>query len=136
MAARVHHHHAVAGTKQEFGLADDADAVVGHAVEEQYPGAVWIQGSDLPAAEQDAIRGAHVEFLAVGMREGERGVGFADEVGRQFAADGMKVRRRDQPARHRREERWQEQQDQRDAKQSSIHDRNGKAGSGAGITSS
>src|SRR6266571_3337979 len=102
-------------------MADDADAVVGHAMKEQHPGAIGIRGSDLPAAEEDAVRGTDIEVLAVGVRQGERGIGFANEIGRQFAADRMKVRRRDQPARDRRKERRQEQEDQRDADQSSMH---------------
>jgi hypothetical protein len=41
----VHHNDAVAGAEEEFGLADDADAVVGDAVEEEYPVAV---GTNFP----------------------------------------------------------------------------------------
>ena len=75
-----------------------------------------------------SIRGADGEVFAVAAGDGERGVGFADEIRREFAADGMKVGRRDEPARDSCEERRQEQQDQRDADQSSTH---GRVGSGA-----
>src|SRR5216683_4204901 len=85
----VHYDDAVACAQQKFRLADDADAVVGLAVEEEDPVPVWIFGADFPAVEQHSIRRADVEILAGRPTEGEGSIGFADEVGRKFAADGM-----------------------------------------------
>jgi hypothetical protein len=81
VGAGVHHDHAVAGAEQEFGLADDADAVVGDAVEEEGPVAVGMVGTDDPAAERYAVGSANVEVFAVAAAVSEGGVGFADQVG-------------------------------------------------------
>src|SRR5271169_3912638 len=89
VGAGVHHDDAVAGTEEEFGLADDADAVIGYAVEEEDPGAIGAAGADDPAVEQDAIGGADVEVFAMAAGVGEGGVGFADEVWGELAADGV-----------------------------------------------
>jgi hypothetical protein len=43
------------------------------------------------------------------MRDSEGGVGFADEVGSQFAANGMEESRGDEPAGDSREQRREEQ---------------------------
>jgi len=94
----VHHHHAIACAEEKFGLGDDADAVVGDAVEEEDPVAVGEVGADFPAVEHDAVGGADVEVCAVAAGVGEGGVGFADEVGSKFAADGVEEARSDQPA--------------------------------------
>jgi hypothetical protein len=121
VGAGVHHDHTVARAEQEFRLAYDAHAVVGHAVKEQHPRTVGIQGSDLPAAEKDTVRGTDVEILTLRVGDGKRSVGFPDEIRREFEADGMKEPRRDQPAPDRRQERREEQQDQGDADQSFTH---------------
>ena len=118
---RVHHHHSVPGAQQDFRLAGDADAVVRHAVKQQHPGAVGIPGRDLPAGEQHTVRRPHLERLAVRVGERERRIGFANQVGRKFAPDGMQIRGRHQPPRHRCQHRRQEQQNQHHAKDSSTH---------------
>jgi hypothetical protein len=117
----VHHDHTVARAEQEFRLADDADAVVGHAVEKQHPRAVGLGRSDLPAAEKHAVRGANVKVLALRGSDGEGGIGFADEIGGEFSADGMKEPGRDQPTSDRRQKRREEQQDQDDTDQTLTH---------------
>ena len=109
VAAGVHHDDAVAGGQQKFRLADDADAVVCLAVEEEDPVPVWIFGADFPAVEQHSIRRADVEILAGRPTEGEGSIGFADEVGRKFAADRMEERRAGEPSGHSRQERREEQ---------------------------
>ncbi len=57
VGAGVHHDDAVAGAEEKFGLGDDADAVVGDAVEEEDPVAVGMIGADDPAAERGRRRG-------------------------------------------------------------------------------
>jgi hypothetical protein len=46
-------------------------------------------GLDDPALELDAIGGPNIEVFAMAAAVGEGGVGFADQVRREFAADGM-----------------------------------------------
>jgi len=121
VGAGVHHDDAIAGAQEKFGLPDDADAVVGHAMEEQHPGTVGLGRSDLPAAEENAVGGPNVEFLALRAGDGEGSVRFADEIGREFSADGCEEAGRDQPAPDRRQKRREEQQDQGDADQLSTH---------------
>ena len=57
VAPRVHHDHTVSGPQQKFRLADDAGAIVRHAMKKQDPRAVGIGRGDLPAAEMDAVSG-------------------------------------------------------------------------------
>ena len=45
-------------------MADDADAVVRDAMEEEDPASVGILRADFPAAEKRSIRRANVEILA------------------------------------------------------------------------
>lgn len=100
---------AVATAKEEFRLADDTDAVVGNAVEEQDPRAIGLGRSDFPAAQENAVGSTNVEVLPEGMRDGEGGAGFANQVGSQLAANGMEESRGDEPAGHSREHRREEQ---------------------------
>jgi hypothetical protein len=44
---------------------------------------------DLPAPQQHSVAGTPVEFLALRVREGKGSIGLADEIGRQFASQGM-----------------------------------------------
>jgi len=118
---RVHHHHAVARTQQEFRLTGNADAVVRHAMKQQHPRAVGIRRRDLPAAQQHAVGRAHVERLAVRVGDREGSIGFANQVGCKLAPDGVQIRGRDQPPGHRRQHRRQEQQNQHHANDSSTH---------------
>src|SRR5215475_12447348 len=80
MIARIHHHDAVPVLQKEFGLADNADAVVGDSMKQQDPGAVWICGTDFPATQKNAIRGANGEVFAVAFGMREAGVGFSYEI--------------------------------------------------------
>src|SRR5258708_4984759 len=89
VGAGVHHDDAVAGAQQEFRLTDDSNAVVGDAVKEEDPTAIGIFRADFPSAEKRSIRSLHVKVLAGCAGGGEGGVSFADEIGRQLAANGV-----------------------------------------------
>ena len=78
-------------------------------------------GRDLPTTQPHTVRRAHVEPLAVRVGEREGNIGFANQVGRKLAPDGIEIRRRHKPPRHRRQYRRQAQQDQQDANDSSTH---------------
>src|SRR5690242_9449397 len=121
MAACVHHDHTVSGPQEKFGLADDADAIVCHAMKKKDPRAIGIVRSDCPASEVDAVCGAYIEILSVRMRKGEGGLRFANEIGRQFAPNGTEIPRRYKPAGHGGQQWRQEQQDERDADQAFAH---------------
>jgi len=121
VGAGVHHDNTVPGAQQKFRLADDSDAVVGDAVEKEDPAPVGFFRSDFPTPEERAIRRANVEVLAGCASEGEGSAGFADEIGRQFAANGMEKRRSGEPSGYRGEERREEQQDQGDTDQTAAH---------------
>ena len=108
VGAGVHHDDAIAGAQQEFGLTDDADAVVSDSVEEEYPAAVGIFRADFPTTERRSIRCLHVEIFTAAAGDCEGGVGFAEEVGRQLAADGVEERRAGEPAADSRQERREE----------------------------
>lgn len=71
----------------------------------------------------DAVRGADIEVLAGGMREGEGGIRLANKVRSKFAPNRMEVPRRNKPTRHGRQQRRQEQKDQHDANQASAQGR-------------
>src|SRR5580765_4236730 len=98
VGAGVHHDHAVTGAEEKFGLADNADAIIGDAVKEQDPASVGMLRTDDPAPKEDAVRSADIEVFALAAGKGERGVGFADEVGGECAPDGMKEAGGDEPA--------------------------------------
>jgi len=95
-------------------LGYDAEAVVGDSVEEEDPVAVGMIGADDPAVKQDAVGSADVEVFAVAAAVGEAGVGFADEVWSELAADGMEEAGGDQPACDACQDGGQEEQDQQD----------------------
>jgi hypothetical protein len=109
VGAGVHHHDAVAGAKQEFGLADDSDAVVGDAMKNENPTPVRVFRADFPAAKYRSIGSLHLEILAGRAGDGKRSVSFADEIGREFAADGMEECRTSEPSGDSRQERGEEQ---------------------------
>jgi len=90
-------------------MADDAGTVIGNAVEEENPAAVGIPGPDSPTAEKRSIGRANVEILAGCPGDGEGDVGFADEIGRQLASDGMEEGRPGEPSGDGREQRREEQ---------------------------
>jgi hypothetical protein len=115
VGAGVHQDDAVAGAEEKFGLGYNAYAVVGYAVEEEYPAAVGVVGADDPASQKDAVGGADIEVFAVTAAVGEGGVGFADEVGGEFAADGMEEVGGDEPASNACQDGRQEEKDQEDA---------------------
>lgn len=115
VSAGVHHDDAVTGAKQELRLADDADAIIGDAVKEENPISVGIRRRDFPAAEHYAVGSADVEVFAVATGIGDGSVGFADEVGGEFAADGMEEGRGDEPAGDACQEWRKEKKDQQDA---------------------
>ena len=121
VGAGVHHDDAVAGAQQKFRLTDDSDAIVGDAVEDEDPVAVGILGADFPSTKRRSIRGFHVEVFAGCAGGGEGGVGFADKIGRQLAADGMKEGRSSEPSGNGGQERREEQQNQSDANQAAAH---------------
>ena len=109
VGAGVHHDNAVAGAQEKFRLANGSHAVVGLAVEEKNPVAVGFFGQNFPAAEKHSIRCPDVEIQASGTGDGERGVGFADQIRGQFAADGTEERGAGHPADHCGEERREKQ---------------------------
>ncbi len=98
VGAGVHHDDTVAGAQQKFGLTDDSNAVVSDAVEDKNPVAVGILRPDFPAAEKRSIRSLDVEVLTGCAGGGEARVGFADEIRRELAADGMKERGSSDPS--------------------------------------
>ena len=65
VSAGVHHHHAVARQQQDAGVFEDSHAIVGDAVKKEHPIAVGLCGTHFPAAQKDAIGGAHVEVFAM-----------------------------------------------------------------------
>jgi hypothetical protein len=115
VSAGVHHDDAVTGAKKKFGLADNADAIIGDAVEKENPTAVGMLGPDHPAAEENAVGSADVKVLAMATGDGERGVGFADQVRGELPANGMKKTGRDEPACDACQERGKEDKDQQAA---------------------
>src|SRR6266436_8086264 len=121
MGAGVHHDDAVTGAQEKFGLADDADAVIGDPVKKKHPASVGPGCGNFPAAEHYAVGSANVEVLAMPAGDGEGGVRFADEAGSQFAADGVEVGGADQPAGQSRQERREEQKDESNADQAAAH---------------
>jgi len=121
MGAGVHHNDAVAGAQQEFRLTDDSDAIVGDAVEDENPAAIGILRPDFPATEKRSIGSLHVEVLAGCADGGEARVGFADEIGREFAANGVEEGRGGEPSGNSRQERREEQQNQSNANQAAAH---------------
>src|SRR5713101_9409343 len=98
VGAGVHHDYAVAGPQQEFRLADYAHAVVRDSMEGEDPAPIGIFRAHFPAAEKGSVRGAHIEILARPAGDGEGGVGFANEVGSQLAANRMKEGRSGEPS--------------------------------------
>src|SRR5260370_10325008 len=113
----VHHDDGVTGAQEEFRLTNDSDAVVGDAVEENDPTAVGVFRTDFPTSEKRSVLCANVEILARRSGEGEGGVGFANEVGSQHAANGMEERWGGEPSRHGRQERRGEEQNKSKAKE-------------------
>jgi hypothetical protein len=98
VGAGVHHDDAVTGAEEKFRLADYADAIIGDAVKKEDPTSVGMLRTDDPTSKENAVRGADIEVFAVAAGKGERGVGFADEVGGKFAANRMKEAGGDEPA--------------------------------------
>jgi hypothetical protein len=90
VCAGVHHNDAVTSPEEKFGLTSYSDAVIGDAMEEKNPASVGMLRAHDPASKEDPVRSANVESFAVAAGIGERGVGFADEVWGEFAADGVK----------------------------------------------
>src|SRR5713226_3807258 len=97
VGASVHHDHAVTGAQQKFRLTNDTHAVVGNAVEEEDPVAIGVFRADFPAAEKRSIRRTYVKILASRPSDGEGNVGFADQIRREFAANGMEESRPGKP---------------------------------------
>src|SRR5205807_937703 len=89
VGAGVHHDHAVAGSQQEFRMAQDSDAVVGDTVEEEDPIPIGNFRADFPAQEKRSIGSPNLE---------EGGLGLANQVGGELAANGMEKRRAGKPS--------------------------------------
>jgi len=98
VGASVHHDDTVSGAKKDFRLADGANAIVRDAVKEKDPAAIGVRRTDEPAAEGEAVGSLDREVLALGMGDCEGGVGFANEIGSEFAAERMEIGRADEPA--------------------------------------
>jgi hypothetical protein len=77
-------------------------------------------GVDDPAAEEDFVGSANVEVVAVAAAVGKGGVGFADEVWCEFAADGMEEPGCDEPACDACQDGRQEEQDQQDTEEAAA----------------
>ncbi len=99
-------------------MADDADTVVRNTVKKKDPVAVGISRNNLPAAQKYPVRSANIEILAVCARNREGSVGFTDEVGGEFAADGVEECRTGEPSGRSGKERREEQENQQDAVES------------------
>ncbi len=80
VGTRVHHDYRIAVLEEGFGLADDADAIVGNSVKEQHPGAVGIFRAHFPAAQDGAVGSFDDEIVAFAVRVLEAFVGVADKV--------------------------------------------------------
>ncbi len=115
VGAGVHHHDTVSGAKENFRLADDADAVVGNTVKKKNPVAVGIFRHNLPAAQKYPVWCANIEILAVCARNREGSVGLADEVEGELAADGVEECGTGKPSGNGGKERREEQENQQDA---------------------
>ena len=93
VCARVHHHHAVALLKQKLRLTHHAHAVVSDSMENEHPIAVWFNGPNFPASQEDTIGGTHVKILTMRTDLRKGGVGFPNEVGGKFPTQWMQERR-------------------------------------------
>ena len=98
VGAGVHHDHAVAGSQQEFRLAQDSDAVVGDTVEEEDPIPIGNFRADFPAQEKRSIGSPNLEIFAGCPNDEEGGLGLANQVGGELAANGMEKRRAGKPS--------------------------------------
>ena len=78
---RIHHHDTVVMAQENLGCAQDARAIVRNAVEEQHPIAIRRWRSNLPAAQFDAIRRAHIEIDLSSARAVEHGLCFHHAIG-------------------------------------------------------
>src|SRR6266478_7283649 len=102
-------------------MTNDSYAIVSDPVEEQDPVAVGVFRADLPTSEKHSILCANLEIFAACPGSSEGGIGFADEVRSQLAANGVEERRAGEPSGHSRQERWEEQQNQSDAYETAAH---------------
>src|SRR5260370_8848891 len=100
VGADVHHNDAVAGEEKDAGVFENAHAVIRNAVENQYPIAVGVRGTDFPSSKQDAVRCANVKILAMSVDLTERGISFEDEIGSELPADRMEKRGPEKPSAH------------------------------------
>jgi hypothetical protein len=108
-SSQPYHNDAVTGKQKKFGLADNSNTIVSDAVEEEDPAAVGILRADLPTLEERSIGCADIEVGAGSSGDSERGVSFAEEVGGQLAADGVKESGAGEPPSDRGEKRRKEQ---------------------------
>jgi len=121
VGADVHHNDAVAGEEKDAGVFENAHAVIRNAMENQYPIAVGVRGTDFPSSKQDAVRCANVEIFAMSVDLTERGISFEDEIGSELPADGMEKRGPEKPSAHGRQCWREEEQDQQDANEPTAH---------------
>src|SRR5215475_7146612 len=115
VTAGIHHDDAVAILQEEFGLTDDADAVVGNSVKQQNPGTVGLFRAHFPAAEQRAVWGTDDEIFAATVGVFEALVSLADQVRSERTLHGMKEHWASKPAADGGECRWKENQNQKNS---------------------
>jgi hypothetical protein len=70
--------------------------------------------------EHNPVQGFDVEVFAMAARVSKRGVGFANEVGSQLAADWVQEAWSDEPACYGCQDWWQEEKDQQDSDDSTA----------------
>src|SRR5260370_21304755 len=121
VGADVHHNDAVAGEEKDAGVFENAHAVIRNAMENQYPIAVGVRGTDFPSSKQDAVRCANVEIFAMSMDLAECGIVFEDEIGSELPAEGMEKRGPEKPSAHGRQCWREEEHDQQDANGPAAH---------------
>jgi hypothetical protein len=71
----------------------------------KHPIPIGLYGTNLPPAQENAIRRAHVKFLAVRADFRKRRISFLDEIRGEFPAQRMQERRAREPAHARRHDR-------------------------------
>jgi len=109
--ARVHHRHAIARLQQQLCLSQCTHAIVGDTMKNEHPISVGLRGTNLPAAQESTIEGAHIEILAMRADLCKCGISFLNEIGREFPAHRMQERRARQPAHDRGHQRRRKRQD-------------------------
>jgi hypothetical protein len=87
-------------------------------VEGEHPDAVRIRRANFPTAKEGAIGRANIEIFPVAASMDKRGVGLANQIGSERAANWVKKSRSGKPAGNSSEERQEEQKNENGTKKS------------------